>query len=45
MENLNENIGGEIENEFQDWIDMMFTDKDYTEIETLKTEVATLKGS
>ena len=39
MENLNENIGGEIENEFQDWLDMMYTDKDYPEIETLKTVI------
>ena len=39
MENLNENIGGEIENEFQDWLDMMYTDKDYPEIETLETVI------
>ena len=39
MKNLNENIGGQIENEFQDWLDMMFTDKDYPEIETLKTVI------
>ena len=36
---LNENIGGEIENEFQDWLDMMYTDKDYPEIETLETVI------
>ena len=39
MENLNENIGGQIENEFQDWLDMMYTDKDYPEIETLETVI------
>ena len=39
MENLNENIGGQIENEFQDWLDVMFTDKDYPEIETLETVI------
>ena len=39
MKNLNENIGGQIENEFQVWLDMMFTDKDYPEIETLKTVI------
>ena len=39
MKNLNENIGGQIENEFQDWLDMMFTDKDYPEIETLETVI------
>jgi hypothetical protein len=39
MENLNENIGGKIEIEFQDWLDMMYTDKDYPEIETLETVI------
>ena len=39
MKNLNENIGGQIENEFQDWLDMMYTDKDYPEIETLETVI------
>ena len=39
MRNLNENIGGKIEIEFQDWLDMMYTDKDYPEIETLETVI------
>ena len=39
MEKLNENIGGNIENEFQDWLDMMYTSKDYPEIETLETVI------
>ena len=39
MKNLNENIGGKIEIEFQDWLDMMYTDKDYPEIETLETVI------
>jgi len=39
MNNLNENIGGKIEIEFQDWLDMMYTDKDYPEIETLETVI------
>ena len=39
MKNLNENIGGQIEIEFQDWLDMMYTDKDYPEIETLETVI------
>ena len=39
MEKLNENMGGNIENEFQDWLDMMYTSKDYPEIETLETVI------
>ena len=39
MKNLNENIGGKIEIEFQDWLDMMYTDKDYPERLTLETVI------
>jgi hypothetical protein len=39
MKDLNENIGGSIEIEFQDWLDMMYTNKDYPEIETLETVI------
>ena len=35
MENLNENVGGKIEIEFQDWLDTM-NDKDYPERLTLE---------
>ena len=40
MENLNEGMGGSIENEFQDWLDIMLSKKGYEdEIETLKTVI------
>ena len=38
MENLNENVGGKIEIEFQDWLDTM-NDKDYPERLTLETVI------
>ena len=38
MKNLNENIGGKIEIEFQDWLDTM-NDKDYPERLTLETVI------
>ena len=40
MENLNEGMGGSIENEFQDWLDIMLSEKGYEdEIETLETVI------
>ena len=47
MKNLNENMGGKIEIEFQDWLDEM-NDKDYPERLTLETVIEysqnTLRG-
>lgn len=40
MKNLNENMGSTIESEFQDWLDIMLSEKGYEdEIETLKTVI------